>query len=190
MIKLDRNKITTIGKESIWNTLIDFRRRKQYKIIELYVKQKTNIVMNDLNLPLIKVSFDKKYNNCHFRSGRNEKGTVIKSSELKFGLPFLLYLLYPECNKAVPNDRFIFRIYHVICHEIAHYLQYHKHNRWFKTFVKGYNGYTASCLYGTQKLESNANKIAGILLRRYKKELKNTSKFKEVTLKNVFKEEV
>jgi len=64
---------------------------------------------------------------------------------------------------------FFDRLYFVTAHETAHYLQKYKYPKWHKKYLKKdkENSINTS-IHAKQKIERNASKIAGILLKEYK----------------------
>lgn len=63
----------------------------------------------------------------------------------------------------------------IVAHELGHYLQYERHAWWLLEYAKEFEKYMTSFKkfslkkYHNLKIESNANKIAMILLKRAKK---------------------
>lgn len=135
--------------------------KEKVKIIK-YINEYSKKLFKKLQLPAIPILFDKEYDNCHF--GRTKK---YPNFHLMFGLKFLDTLKNNKLHTAVYGNKHLERVYFVIAHEMAHYLQYHKHKKWHDIFEKGYSVLTSIALYRKQKLESNANKIAEILLKKY-----------------------
>jgi len=120
-------------------------------------------IMKRLGLPLIKIEFDLIYNNCSYT----------RWNSLLFGLRFLQEIKNNnKYTEAVPPMEFFDRLYFIVAHEIAHYLQKYRHFKWFEKYDKEWreNAIDANS-HVRQKLERNASKIAGILLKEYKNKL-------------------
>jgi len=118
-------------------------------------------IMKRLELPLIKIEFDLKYDDCSYTH-----------DSLLFGLDFLKEFKNNNMYKEiVPPMEFFDRLYFIVAHEIAHYLQEYRHLKWYKKYKS--SGWRVVDTMGIssharRKLERNASKIAGILLKEYK----------------------
>ena len=151
----------------IKDLLINFKRRKEYKIIKMYIKEESKKLFKQLKLPELPIGFITDYNNCSFTIHKDNKLSLL------FGLKCLYDLkINGVLDSIVPKDTHFNRIYYTLCHEIAHYLQCYKHKSWFNKYSLQYGQMKKFVLsdrgYANIKLEKNANKIAKILLKRYK----------------------
>jgi len=137
-----------------------------YKTIEKFIKLSVKKLTKRLELPSIKVGVNRIYDNCSYDWNCNE---------LVFGSNWLLKLKDNKdknINVIIPPDKFFNRVYFVMAHEIAHYLQYTKFSKWFEKYTKQKHNieYRTNEEYADIKLEKNASRIAKILLVEYKKE--------------------
>lgn len=130
------------------------------------IKQWAYEIMSRLKLPTIKIEFDLWYANCSYTA----------QNSLLFGLWFLKTLEDKDRHKeAVPSMEFFDRVYFVVAHEIAHYLQKYKCPKWHEKYLKEDKKIsTNTSIHVKQKIERNASKIAGILLKEYKLSQNNT----------------
>jgi len=118
-------------------------------------------IMKRLELPLIEIEFNFLYPNCTYKQNENF---------LLYGLKFLKE--FKDINRyaeAVPPMKFFDRLYFIVAHETAHYLQKYRYPRWFgKYFEEWRTNVVDINSHVRQKLERNASRIASILLKEYK----------------------
>lgn len=130
------------------------------ELLENVIRQWGWKIMKRLGLPLIKIEFSLTHPNCAFT----------RENSLLFGLEFLKRFrdknTYP---KVVPPTEFFDRIYLIVAHETAHYLQEHRHFKWYEKYNRErIENEIDTDSHIKQKLERNASKIAGILLKEHK----------------------
>jgi len=117
-------------------------------------------IMKRLELPLIKIEFDLNFPNCGYS----------RWNTLLFGLEFLKRFKDKNSyTEVVPAMEFFDRVYFIVAHEIVHYLQEYKYPIWYEKYRIEWRTNTIDInSHIRQKIERNASKIAGILLKEHK----------------------
>lgn len=137
-----------------------------------YLYSKMYLTLSYMNLPIPKLIVDADYDNAHYYSTNND--IAIGLSLFKDGLFEEFIAKYLSIDFKNYKKKLCF----VLFHELAHYLQHHKHKKWVAhyklitdrieyerekvgqdTFIKGE--------YRKLKKETNADKIALILLDKF-----------------------
>jgi len=136
----------------------------EQKLIK-FIKEKSKKIGRRLNLSPIRIEILLDYDNC---------GACYSTDTIMIGLKHINRFKDKNFHiETVPPDNFLNRIYFIIAHENAHFLQYYKFPKWQEKYRKEYRSFLPIKFYAEQKIEKNASKIANILLKEYKKENKN-----------------
>ena len=131
-----------------------------------FIKDKSAEIGKRLKVPvIITTEIDPNYNKC---------SAYYFNRKIRIGLKCLYQFQDKNCHKeTVPSDNFFNRVYFIIAHETAHFLQRYKFPKWHITYLAKWRSNLPIKDYADQKLEKNASKIASILLKEYKKEEEN-----------------
>lgn len=133
-----------------------------------YVKKHSKLIFKYLKLKPIPLKFEIGYDSCCFNS---------EEISLTFGCEYLIddttrwdtVFNYLNREFKIRNDKLFF----IVCHEIAHYLQFSKYPKWQDVNAQIYLYERRKGLshkqYRNLKLEKNADRIALILCKEFNK---------------------
>lgn len=161
--------IGTLGLVELLEKLVEQQRQKPHKELIAFIRTCLKFALHELKVnERIKVHFKTYHNECSFGL----------SSGFTFGISNLIRSVSIDSLLSnefcmIPQGKEHERLYYTVAHEVAHAFQYYNHRKWFEQFKVEYFHYQKKAKtnkeYMKAKLERNANKIAGILLKRYKK---------------------
>ena len=136
----------------------------EYYFVDLIVRE----ALNYLRLHMIDIEITKEFDNCHFNIKNNCLVIGLQcANEFDFNIyiqPFIPIQLAEEAD----------RIRFIVYHELAHYLQAQKHVIWYNKHCKILKDQedVQPEKYRKYKLEANADKIALILYKKFRKKIK------------------
>lgn len=134
----------------------------------MYLRPIIEEALKYLKLPSLELEIDNDFDNCQFYYADRR---IVIGLQVFDNINFDYYIspYIPKFIKSY-SDKLRFVVYH----EIAHYIQIHKHIKWYNIFSTEYSRLKilkltiAPWRYRKLKKEANADKIAIILFNKFK----------------------